>query len=51
MSKSTLEQEILYGLENLSKVYERVTYFSSVDADQALKLSALTLARNTQTSY
>jgi hypothetical protein len=42
MSKSILEQEIHYGLENLSKVYERVTYFSSVDAVQAIKLSALT---------
>lgn len=40
--KADIENEIRFGLENLSKVYERIRYISSSEADTTLKISALT---------
>jgi hypothetical protein len=40
--KADIENEIQFGLENLSKVYERIKYISFLEADTTLKISALT---------
>ncbi len=40
--KADIENEIQFGLENLSKIYERIKYISFLEADTTLKISALT---------
>ena len=42
MSKTDLNQETKFGLENLAKIYDRVTFISVMDIDKSVKLSALT---------
>ncbi len=40
--KADIENEIQFGVENLSKIYERIKYISFLEADTTLKISALT---------
>ncbi|MBE9068146.1 nucleotidyltransferase domain-containing protein [Leptolyngbya cf. ectocarpi LEGE 11479] len=42
MSLDILKQEVEFGLENLSKIYDNVRTFSKLDIDSKVKISALT---------
>ncbi len=42
MSKIDLEQEIQFGLENLTKIYTGITLISASNVDSFIKTSALT---------
>ncbi|MGE0087790.1 MAG: hypothetical protein AB7S75_25545 [Desulfococcaceae bacterium] len=42
MSRTDLEKEVKFGLENLHKVYERINYISLSEVDTLIKISALT---------
>jgi hypothetical protein len=42
MSKTDLEKEVEFGLENLNKVYESINYISGSNAEGLLKVPAMT---------
>jgi hypothetical protein len=42
MSITDLKEEVGFGLENLNKVYESISYISESDAESLLKVPALT---------